>query len=263
MRHNAQYQLFATTRNPEKLQFLHSQGVGPLLFGSPDMVNAIKQADAIFVSPPPDITQGDDFIKNFGQFISAQQYIGYLSTTGVYGDKNGAWVDETTLPDPTQPRAIMRLRTEAHYQNLGGHIFRLSGIYGEGRNCLLRLINGIERRIYKPKQYFSRIHNADISQICLASMVKPNPGNIYNCADDEPSPPHLVVEYGASLLNMPPPPLESLENAQLSEMARSFYSDNKRVRNNKIKKQLGVKLMFPNYRVGLQNIYEKLQNGQH
>ncbi len=251
------YQIIATTRDATKFAEYIKIGLIPVLFGGEDMVKHIKSCDAIFVSLAPNEIS-DGFIIEYGKYIRAGCYLGYLSTTGVYGDKNGDWVDEQTLVNPKNTRSIARLRIESYYQQKGGHIFRLSGIYGDGRNCLLRLLNGTERRIFKAGQYFSRIHHEDISQICLASLMNPHPSTIYNCADDEPTPPHIVVEFGASLLKMPPPKLENFDNAELSPMAKSFYLDNKRVKNDKIKTELGVKLIHPNYRIGLQNIFNKL-----
>lgn len=180
-------------------------------------------------------------------------WAGYLGTTGVYGDRGGGWVDETTPIEPTLARADRRARAEAQWLESGlpAHVFRLAGIYGPGRNPFVNLKAGTARRIVKEGQVFSRIHVEDIATVLEASIARPHPGQIYNVCDDEPSPPQDVVAHAAELLGVDPPPEQDYETAELSPMARTFYKDNRRVRNTRIKLELGVRLAFPTYREGL------------
>jgi hypothetical protein len=178
-------------------------------------------------------------------------YLGYLSTTGVYGDWGGDWVDETSELRPNNERLQRRVAAENAWRERGGHVFRLAGIYGPTRSAVEDVMVGEARRIDKPGQVFSRIHVEDIAQIVLASMEKPNAGSVYNGCDDEPAPAHEVVAYACKLLNREPPPLIPFEQAEMSPMGREFYAANRRVRNDKIKQELGVKLHYPTYREGL------------
>ncbi len=183
------------------------------------------------------------------------RWLGYLSATSVYGDHGGAWVDETTPCIPTSPRGAERLAAEQSWQRAypQTHVFRLAGIYGPDRNVLDELRAGTARRIDKPGQFFSRIHVEDIALVLAASIAKPNPGVIYNVADNEPASSAEVTAYGAQLLGLPTPPLEPYDPTRLSPMAASFYADNKRVRNVRIKTELGVQLLYPTYREGLRS----------
>jgi nucleoside-diphosphate-sugar epimerase len=181
-------------------------------------------------------------------------WVGYLSTTAVYGDRRGDWVDETTPIAPTSERGTWRAEAEAQWQrvpDLPLHIFRLAGIYGPGRGPFAKLMAGKARRIVKPGQVFSRIHVDDIAQSLLASIDAPNPGAIYNLCDDDPAPPQDVLGYAAELLGLPVPAEVPFDEAGMTPMARSFYGENKRVRNQRIKDELGVQLLYPSYREGL------------
>ena len=180
-------------------------------------------------------------------------WTGYLGTTGVYGDRGGEWVDETTPIEPTLARTDRRARAEAQWLESGlpAHVFRLAGIYGPGRNPFVNLKAGTARRIVKPGQVFSRIHVEDIATVLEASIARPDPGRIYNVCDDEPAPPQDVVAHAAELLGVEPPAEQDYATAELSPMARTFYKDNRRVRNARIKLELGVRLAFPTYREGL------------
>lgn len=185
------------------------------------------------------------------------QWMGYLSTTAVYGDRHGAWVDETTEVVPTSERGNWRAAAEAQWQaipDLPLHIFRLAGIYGPGRGPFAKLMAGKARRIVKPGQVFSRIHVEDIAQVLLASIEHPNPGAIYNLCDDDPAPPQDVLGYAAELLDLPIPAEVPFDEAGMTPMARSFYGENKRVRNTRIKAELGVELLYPSYREGLRAV---------
>ena len=186
--------------------------------------------------------------------------MGYLSTIGVYGDLEGGWADEDTPAVPDTERGAARIEAEAAWtafcreRGLPLDIFRLAGIYGPGRNPLDRIRRGEARRIVKPGQVFNRIHVDDIAQTVAAAIFqeRQEPGTrLFNLADDEPAPPQDVILYAAELIGAPPPPEIPFESAALSPMARSFYAGNKRIRNDKIKRELGVALKYPTYREGL------------
>lgn len=264
------WKVSGTCRSPSKLQALKEAGIAGYLFdGAAPMAHAVEILQGvthILLSIPPD-ADGDPVLRLHGPDIVRMpnlQWLGYLSTTGVYGDRQGDWVDETTPPAPTTPRGAKRLMAETGWleswtkYQLPIHIFRLAGIYGPGRNQLETILAGDARRIIKKDQLFSRIHRDDIVQILAASMAKPRPGGIYNLCDDEAAPPQDVISYAAGLLNQPAPPEIPFEDAALSPMAQSFYAENKRVRNNLIKTELGVRLIYPTYREGLQALLSTL-----
>lgn len=213
----------------------------------------------ILLSVAPD-AEGDPVLRAFGDAIAALptlEWIGYLSTTAVYGDHDGAWVDESTPVTPASTRGDWRASAERAWQavpDLPLHIFRLAGIYGPGRGPFAKLMAGKARRIVKPGQMFSRIHVDDIAQVLRASMARPSPGAIYNVCDDEPAPPQDVLGYAAELLGLPVPAEVPFDEAGMSPMARSFYGENKRVRNTRIKDELGVSLHYPNYQSGLRAV---------
>ena len=225
--------------------------------------NALAQADAVLISIGPD-EQGDPVLRRFARHIEqskAIRWIGYLSTIGVYGDAQGGWVDETTPPTPSHARTNMRVKVEQEWIALGERaakpvqIFRLAGIYGPGRNPILNLVQRAQR-IIKPGQVFNRIHVDDIAQTLLASLTKPRAGAVYNVTDNEPAPPQDVLTYAAELMGVEPPPEIPFEKAVMSEMARSFYADNKRVSNRLIREELGVTLLYPTYREGIKALAE-------
>ncbi len=216
-------------------------------------------ATHLLSSVPPD-EAGDPVLDVHGEDIAAARglrWVGYLSTTGVYGDRGGDWVDETSELRPTGERGRRRVAAEMRWLELRRrhgipvHVFRLAGIYGPGRSALDVVRAGRAQRIVKPGQVFSRIHVADIVQVLRASMAKPAPGTVYNVCDDDPAPPADVVAFACALLGAAPPPPVPIEQAGLSEMALSFYADNKRVSNRRIKQELGVRLLYPGYRDGL------------
>lgn len=186
------------------------------------------------------------------------QWFGYLSTTGVYGDTQGQWVHEESPLRPQNVRSQHRVAIEATFlhSHLPAHIFRLPGIYGPKRSILERLRAGTAQHIVKPGHVFSRIHVDDIAQTLWHSMRSPNPGTIYNVADDEPSEPSTLVVEGARLLGIAPPPAIPYADAVLSPMAASFWDECRRVANQKIKEQLGVKLLYPTYKEGLAAILD-------
>jgi len=222
---------------------------------------ALQGVTHLLISIPPD-AEGDPVLDGCGDALLAMapslRWIGYLSTTGVYGDHGGDWVDESTPPKPSSPRAQWRVAAEQAWLALADrlpvHIFRLAGIYGPGRSSLDDLKAGTARRILKPGQWFSRIHRDDIAAVLLASMQAPRPGRIYNVCDDEAAPSPDVIAFAARLLGIDPPPLVPFDQVPLSPMAQSFWADNKRVRNDRLHNELGVTLRYPSYREGLSAI---------
>jgi nucleoside-diphosphate-sugar epimerase len=213
--------------------------------------------EAVLSSVPPD-AQGDPVMAVMGEALRAcpLRWIGYLSTTGVYGDHGGGWVDEATPVAPTLDRSRRRVAAEREWLDLSAHVFRLAGIYGPGRSAIDTVRAGEARRINKPGQVFSRIHVEDIASAVLASLDRPNPGAIYNLCDDDAAPPQEVIAHACALLGVEPPPELPWEAAKatLSPMALSFYADNKRVSNQRMKEELGMTLKYPGYREGLKAI---------
>jgi nucleoside-diphosphate-sugar epimerase len=224
-----------------------------------DAVAALAGTTHLLLSVPPD-DAGDPVLVEHAADIAALRglrWLGYLSTTGVYGDRGGGWVDEMSALAPSGARGRRRVAAEAGWRALAAahdlplHIFRLAGIYGPGRSALEALRQGRAQRVEKPGQVFSRIHVADLAAVLRASMAAPKPGALYNVADDDPAPPEAVIACAAMLLGVPPPPLVPFAEARLSPRARSFYDDSKRVANRRIKDELGVTLRYPSYRDGL------------
>lgn len=258
------WRVIGTTRTADKAAELAASGVEPLIWQNDDMSAAIEAADHILISAGPD-KDGDPTLNVLREKIARKttplRWAGYLSTTGVYGNFDGGWVDETTPLNPTTKRGQARKLAEAEWAsipNLPLHIFRLAGIYGPGRGPFSKVRNGTARRIIKDGQVFSRIHVDDIAQILVASIAQPNADAIYNMCDDDPAPPQDVIEHAATLLGMPVPPATPFEDAEFTPMARSFYAENKRVRNDRIKTELGVKLLYPTYREGLEALLNQV-----
>ncbi len=226
----------------------------------PLAASAFDGVTHVVISAPPD-ESGDPVLNLHGRDLAARasaiRWLAYLSTTGVYGDHGGEWVDEDSPLSPATQRGRRRLAAERQWlalhasHGLPVHIFRLAGIYGPGRNQLISVADGTARRIVKAGQVFSRIHVEDIATVLEASMARPNPGAAYNVCDDAPCPPQEVIAYAAQLLGRPPPPEIPFDEAELSAMARSFYAESKRVSNRRIKTELGVGLAYPDYRAGL------------
>ncbi|MDF1719534.1 MAG: SDR family oxidoreductase [Minwuia sp.] len=224
--------------------------------------NALDGVTHIVSSVPPD-DAGDPVLRHAAAQIrdcSSLEWVAYLSTTGVYGDRQGGWVDETGDLKPAGQRGERRVLAENQWLDLQAEIdapvqiFRLAGIYGPGRNGFAALRNGTARRVIKPGQVFSRIHVADIAATLCASIDRPRRGGIYNVCDDTPAPPQDVVAFAAELLGLPVPPGIPFADADLSPMGRSFYGESKRVSNDRIKTELGVTLSFPDYQTGLRAI---------
>jgi len=260
---NAGWQVAGTVRDVDKARQLATEGIEAHPFDgtAPLAETAFGKATHVLCTIAPG-TRGDPALRTCLPLLRQARWLGYLSTTGVYGDTGGGWVDETAPTRPGQPRSVERLATERAWQALALDagaaldIFRLPGIYGPGRSAIDQVKAGRARRIDKPGQVFSRIHVADIAATVLAAITRPPAGAIYNVADDLPAPNGEVIAYACELLGLPaPPPIPWDEIAPtMTEMARSFYAENRRVRNERIKTELGVRLRYPTYREGLRAI---------
>lgn len=247
-----------TTRSSEKAATMAAEGVEAVDPGDgAAMARAIAAADRVLVSAPPG-PEGDPMLRAFEPALQAARpgWVGYLSTTGVYGDRQGGWVDETSPLAPINERSARRIAAERAWLDSGRpvEIFRLAGIYGPGRSVFDRLREGRAQRIVKPGQVFCRIHVEDIAGALAAAAARPEPGRILNLADDEPAPPWEVTAYAAALLGLAPPPEIPFEAAELSPMARSFYNESKRVSNRRMREELGYAPRHPDYRAGLEAI---------
>lgn len=255
----SQWHVTGTSRSDRGVEAIEAQDCHGVRY---DALQAIPASVTHIVSSVPPDDRGDPVLRNFGNELAARArsftWVAYLSTTGVYGDHSGAWVNETTPLTPNTERGRKRVEAEAAWLSLYAasglpvHLFRLAGIYGPGRNQLETVKAGTARRVIKPGQIFSRIHVEDIAGILLASMASPNPGRAYNMADDAPAPPQEVVAYAAELLGLPQPPDEDYAAAELSPMSKSFFADSKRVSNQRVKDELKYTFKYPDYRVGLQ-----------
>lgn len=252
-----------TCRSAEKAARLGAAGIETHVFDgtAPLPAAAFGNTSHVVCTIAPG-RAGDPALRLCAPLLKQARWLGYLSTTGVYGDHGGGWVDEDTPPSPGQPRSVERLAAERGWQAMALEagarldIFRLPGIYGPGRSTLDQVKAGTARRIDKPGQFFSRAHVADIAATVVAAMTAPHPGGIYNVADDLPVSTGEVVAFACELLGLPVPPSIPWEVAvpTMSDMARSFYSESRRVRNERIKRELGVVLRYPTYREGLRAI---------
>ncbi len=260
------WRIAGTTRHEAAVAALAADGVEAFVFDwdhpLADPAAALAGTTHLLLSIPPDET-GDPAAELHGRDIAACRGIawaGYLSTTGVYGDRAGGQVDEAAALEPTSARAERRVAAERawfelrHGSGLPLHVFRLAGIYGPGRSVLDQVRAGTAQRVDKPGQVFSRIHVDDLAAVLEASIARPSPGRVYNVCDDAPAPPAEVIAYACELLGREAPPLVPFQAAGLSPMARSFYRDNKRVSNRRIKEELGVTLAHPDYKAGLEAI---------
>ena len=251
------WHIVGTTRSADKMAEIAATGVEPVQWPGSDLAPLIAEFPNILISAGPS-PHGDPILAQLRDTIaraaSGIRWLGYLSTTGVYGDRNGGWVDEHTALTPSTSRGQARVAAEAAWQaipDLPLHVFRLAGIYGPGRGPFAKVRNGTARRIIKQGQVFSRIHVEDIASGLELSLNAPNSGAIYNMCDDAPAPPEDVIGHAAELLGMPVPPAVAFEDAEMTPMARSFYAESKRVRNDLIKRELGWVPRYPDYRSGL------------
>lgn len=257
-----------TTRSPEKASALQNGHVQPVLFDgetvTEELQSRLKTATHLLISIAPD-EKGDPVLIAASEVIKScpdLKWIGYLSTVGVYGNHDGEWVDETTICKPVSKRSLQRVAAEeawknfAHTLNIPLAIFRLSGIYGPGRNAFMNIEKGTARRLVKKDQVFNRIHREDIGSAVKLAISKSASG-IFNITDDMPAPPQDVVTFAYQLVGKEPPPEIDFETAELSPMARSFYGENKRVSNKKSKDVLGLVYQWPNYQESLERMWEQ------
>lgn len=251
-----------TARTPNGVARIAAGGDRAILFDgtapSPEVAAALRDATHVLLSIPPG-NSGDPALRWHGNDIADSpnlRWIGYFSTVGVYGDTAGGWVNEETEARPGSERGRRRLAAEHAWMRLGRDsgktvaVFRLPGIYGPGRSVLDDLRDGTARRLVKPGQVFNRIHVEDIASAVDAAIANPQ-SEVYNVVDDFPAPPQDVIAYGAELLGLPCPPDIDFATAELTPMARGFYSESKRVSNARMKQQLGLSLAYPTYREGL------------
>ena len=257
------WKVLGTTRSSERAAALREEGFETALFSgetpSEDVSERLRDATHLLLSIAPGSTGDPALIHHRDDIAAAKklEWIGYLSTVGVYGDHDGAWVDEDTLVKPTSERSVRRVAAEKAWLDFGVEsdkclqLFRIAGIYGPGRGPLENMRRGKSRRIIKPGQVFNRIHVEDIANILDASVASPRAGAIYNVSDNEPAPPQDVIAYAAQLLGVPAPPEIAFEDAEMTPMGRSFYGENKRVSNARIRTELGVELSYPTYREGI------------
>lgn len=260
------WSISGTVRDPTNMQRLRSQGYEICRFAgeadNAEFAATLAGTTHLLHSIPPG-AEGDPVLRHYRDQIAGLttlDWIGYLSTVGVYGNHQGAVVDEAAEPHPNNERTKSRVAAESGWLTFGEEIgypvqvFRLAGIYGPGRSALDKLKAGTARRIVKPGRVFNRIHVEDIASVLEASIAQPRAGAIYNVADDEPATSADVITYGAELLGIEPPPEVPFEEADLSPMARSLYGDGRRISNALIKLELGVRLAYPNYREGLKSL---------
>lgn len=268
----AGWRVSGTCRSANRAEALQRQGINAVVFDGQramsDAGGALVGATHLLVSIPPD-EAGDPVLRLHGADLEAVagslRWIGYLSTIGVYGDCGGAWIDEMCEPRPATADNRRRLEAEQAWLAFGAgigvpaHVFRLPGIYGPGagRNVIDMLETGRARRIVKAGQVFNRIHVTDLAGVLAASMARPDPGRIYNVADDEPTPGDEVVAFAAELIGVEPPVAEPIEVDDLAPFAQHFYAECKRVRNERIQRELGFASLYPTYREGLRAIRDE------
>ena len=257
-----------TVRGTDKAIALTRTGIEALIFDGtapgPGVGDALKQSSHVVISIAPD-EAGDVVLRHHRADLDAMpdlQWLCYYSTVGVYGDFDGAWIDESAPLVPRNLRSDFRVRAEDEWRDYAKArgvpltILRLAGIYGPGRSSFDKLADGTARRVIKPGQVFNRIHVEDIARVTKLAAEKRLDG-VFNLADDEPAPPQDLIVYAAEKMGVEPPAEIPFERAEMSPMARSFYRDNKRVSNRAIKEALGIELLYPNYRAGLDSIWDK------
>ena len=264
---DAQLPIAGTTRSEENIERLVESPYRLHLFDGtakgPTLGEDLRKASHVVLSIPPN-DSGDPALRFHRDDLDAAanlEWLCYFSTVGVYGDFGGAWVDESAATRPVNRRSQQRVEIEQQWRDYAAErgvplmVLRLAGIYGPGRSAFDKLREGTARRIVKPGQVFNRIHVEDIGRVTtLAARAKL--AGTFNLGDDEPAPPQDLVAYAAEMMGVPVPPDLPFEQAAMTEMARSFYVDNKRVSNKAIKQALGIELLYPNYRAGLEAIFE-------
>lgn len=255
------WRVFASVRDPSAIGPLAAEGVIGVAAGDADgLADALAGTTALLITAPPDVAGCPGLQALVPQVARAEAFpdwTGYLSTTGVYGDRRGSWVFETSRLAAQSLEGARRVAAERDWQEVGQgmgltvQVFRLPGIYGPGRSAFDRLRSGAARRIAAPGQVFSRIHVDDLAAGLEASIARPRAGGVYNLCDDEPAANSEVVAYAAGLLGMDPPPEVPLDAAALSPAAQRFYAESKRVSNARAKAELGWLPEYPTYREGL------------
>ncbi len=251
--------VYITSRNFDPETEPLCRNIKIINFFDSEVLKVLELADIVLSTVPTNDDIVDPVLHKYFNQISQKElsWIGYISSTSVYGNHDGAWVNEQTKCKPTNLKAKTRLLAEKEWltlysnYNLPVHIFRLSGIYGPERNCLEEIIKGKNFTVVKDDHNFSRIHVADICKTVMASIHSPNHGQIYNVSDDEPAPLHVVQQFGADILKKGMLQQIPFEKAELSQMAKDFFTDHKKINNDKIKNELNIELEYPNYRVGL------------
>ncbi len=255
-----------TTRSPDNLPALEAAGIEPLLFDgmtiSAELAGAMGKTTHLIQSIAPG-ADGDPMFRAgtppLNELLPRLRWVGYLSTVGVYGDHGGGWVTEETPIKPVSVRSKQRVEAEKAWLDHGARhgipvaVLRLAGIYGPGRNAFRNLAEGTARRVVKANQVFNRIRVEDIGS-AAAFLASQGMGGIFNVTDDEPAPPQDVVAEAARLMGVAPPPEVPFETAEMSLMARSFYGENKRVSNARLR-EAGFDFAFPNYRVSLAQLW--------
>jgi len=260
------WNISGTATTPDKAAALKQIGYEAFVFDGherdPAVAEALSRSTHVLLSIPPD-AEGDPALRIYGTDIASRRsiaWIGYFSSVSVYGDSKGEWVNEKTTPEPVTERGKRRLDAENAWIELARTsgkaivVLRLPGIYGPGRSAIDQLRAGKARRIFKPGQVTNRVHVDDIATATEATLSLSTGVHVFNVTDDLPAPPQDVIAYGAELLGVPCPPATDLTDANLSPMARSFYAESKKVSNNRMKDELGVKLAYPTYIEGLKAI---------
>lgn len=255
--------IICTSRKIDIGRPIKNENLTLINFFDPTLLSILKSSSIILSTVPSNEKNVDPVLQGYSNIIAAKksllQWVGYLSSTNVYGNHGGSWIDETKPCNPSNQKAKGRLEIERQWLNLYDsfkipvHVFRLSGIYGPGRNCLEDIIKGKDFTIVKENHYFSRIHIEDICQLILSSINYPTPGEIYNISDNEPAPLHIVQQFGAKILGKEKLKEIMEEKEEISEDLKRFFMDNKKVNGQKIIKKLGVNLAYANYRSGLLN----------
>ncbi len=253
---SAGFTLSATARTPEKRQALIAQGIAAVDPEDREALRDAVAADAILITPAPD-DDGCPAFRALDGLIDGQGWIGYLSTTGVYGDRGGGWVFEDSALTPSSKEGGRRVIAENQWLTKSAHLFRLPGLYGPGRNVIDRLRDGTARRVSIDGHVFSRLHHDDCATALLASVQRPHPGHAYNLCDDQPASAEAVLLYAAQLTGLAVPEATAFDD--LPPAARRFYADNKRVANARAKAELGWRPRYPTYREGLDAIYRTMQ----
>ena len=265
---NNGFHIYATSRDQQKIKYWQQSDIHMIEYKMNNIIDALSRVNYVLISIPPNSSIIDSvysLVKNdFITYAHQHCWVGYLSSTSVYGHYNGEWVDEKSPPKNPGERGLRRLQAEELWLSLYHkfhspiHIFRLAGIYGPDRNVLTKISHGKNQSIFKENQFFSRIYIDDLSRALYTSMLKPTPGEIYNLADNQPCSTQQVDDYAAHLLGVKPLKRVNIADAHLSAMAKSFYDDSRRVSNKKFKDCFDFQFACPSYKQGLNRIFEDM-----